>query len=133
MAGEPGTLWRTGEEMGQIGAFFDMDRTVLAGSQTGAPEDYAELRRLCDPGTLIVDDLTAPELVRFLASGTCDLLIGGVKERPIAYKLGVAFCDHNHERKHALNGFQGMLAFARELDATVNSPVWSLIPHRRRA
>lgn len=108
-------------------------RTVLAGSQTGAPEDYAELRRLCDPGTLIVDDLTAPELVRFLASGTCDLLIGGVKERPIAYKLGVAFCDHNHERKHALNGFQGMLAFARELDATVNSPVWSLIPHRRRA
>ena len=28
-----------------------------------------------------------------------DLFIGGVKERPIAYKLGVGFCDHNHERK----------------------------------
>jgi nitrogenase molybdenum-cofactor synthesis protein NifE len=105
-------------------------RTVLAGSQTGNPEDYAELRRLCDPDTVIVDDLTAPELVRFLSTHACDLLIGGVKERPIAYKLGVAFCDHNHERKHALNGFAGMTAFGREIDASVNSPVWSLLPRR---
>ena len=105
-------------------------RTVLAGSQTGSPDDYVELRRLCDPDTIIVDDLTAPELVRFLSTHRCDLLVGGVKERPVAYKLGVAFCDHNHERKHALNGFAGMAAFAREVDASVNSPVWSLIPRR---
>ena len=55
-----------------------------------------------------------------------DLFIGGVKERPIAYKLGIGFCDHNHERKIALAGFQGMLNFAREVHCSVMSPVWKL-------
>ncbi|MCH4200571.1 MAG: nitrogenase iron-molybdenum cofactor biosynthesis protein NifE, partial [Clostridium tyrobutyricum] len=52
---------------------------------------------------------------------------GGVKERPLAYKLGVAFCDHNHERKHILAGFGGAVNFAKEIDLTVNSPVWSYV------
>jgi nitrogenase molybdenum-cofactor synthesis protein NifE len=55
-------------------------------------------------------------------------LIGGVKERPIAFKLGLGFCDHNHERKEALAGFQGMVNFAREVHRTVMSPVWKLTP-----
>lgn len=31
-------------------------RTALVGSQTGNPKDYEQLRELCDPGTIIVDD-----------------------------------------------------------------------------
>jgi nitrogenase molybdenum-cofactor synthesis protein NifE len=54
--------------------------------------------------------------------------VGGVKERPIAYKLGVGFCDHNHERKECLAGFSGMLNFAREVYASVMSPVWRFVP-----
>ena len=48
----------------------------------------------------------------------------GVKERPIAYKMGLGFCDHNHERKEALAGYEGMLNFAKEIYATAMSPVW---------
>jgi nitrogenase molybdenum-cofactor synthesis protein NifE len=59
-----------------------------------------------------------------------DLFIGGVKERPVAFKLGIGFCDHNHERKIGLAGFEGCAAFAREVHATVTSPVWSLVPRR---
>jgi nitrogenase molybdenum-cofactor synthesis protein NifE len=55
-----------------------------------------------------------------------------VKERPIAYKLGVGFCDHNHERKQPLAGFTGMLNFAREVYNTVASPVWKLTPRGRK-
>jgi nitrogenase molybdenum-cofactor synthesis protein NifE len=51
-----------------------------------------------------------------------------VKERPIAFKLGIGFCDHNHERKEALAGFEGMLNFAREVYRSVMSPVWKLVP-----
>ena len=101
-------------------------RPVLAGSQTGGAADYEELRNLSDEDTVIVDDLTAGELADFCRKGGVDLLIGGVKERPIALKLGIAFCDHNHERKHALAGFQGMLAFAREVHSSITSPVWDL-------
>jgi len=57
------------------------------------------------------------ELSAFLEEKDVDLFIGGVKERPIAYKLGVGFCDHNHERKIPLAGFIGMVNFARECTA----------------
>ncbi len=103
-------------------------QVVLVGSQTGNADDYRELRDLCDDGTIIVDDSNPLELSRFLREQAVDLFIGGVKERPIAYKLGVAFCDHNHERKIALEGFIGMLNFAREVHDSVLSPVWQFVP-----
>ena len=53
-----------------------------------------------------------------------DILVGGVKERPLAYKLGIAFCDHNHERKHALGGYEGVENFTKEINLSINSPVW---------
>jgi nitrogenase molybdenum-cofactor synthesis protein NifE len=106
--------------------------TVMVGSQTGLREDYEELRELCDEGTIIVDDSNPLELSAFLQEKDVDLFIGGVKERPIAYKLGVGFCDHNHERKEPLAGFIGMLNFAREVYNTVASPVWKLTPRGRR-
>lgn len=104
--------------------------TVMVGSQTGNPEDYELLRDLCDEGTIIVDDSNPLELASFLQEKEVDLFIGGVKERPIAYKLGIGFCDHNHERKEALAGFEGMVNFAREVYGTVASPVWKLTPRR---
>lgn len=105
-------------------------KTVLVGSQTGNDEDYRQLRELCDPGTIIVDDSNPLELAKFCLEMDVDLFIGGVKERPIAYKLGIGFCDHNHERKEALAGFEGMLNFAKEVHASVMSPIWQFVPRR---
>lgn len=105
--------------------------SVLVGSQTGTAEDYRYLAELCDPGTVIVDDSNPAELARFLAEEKVDLFVGGVKERPLAYKLGVAFCDHNHERKIPLEGFIGMANFAKEVRASVCSPVWQFAPRHR--
>jgi nitrogenase molybdenum-cofactor synthesis protein NifE len=108
-------------------------QTVVVGSQTGDKEDYQQLQEISDPGTIIVDDSNPLELARFCLEKKADLFIGGVKERPIAYKLGIGFCDHNHERKEPLAGFTGMLNFAREVYSTVASPVWKLIPNRTGA
>ncbi|MGO9622420.1 MAG: nitrogenase iron-molybdenum cofactor biosynthesis protein NifE [Desulfobaccales bacterium] len=105
-------------------------QVVLVGSQTGTKEDYQELHEITDPGTIIVDDSNPLELSSFLKEAEVDLFVGGVKERPIAYKLGVGFCDHNHERKEALEGFAGMLNFAREVHNSVMSPVWRFVPRR---
>lgn len=108
---------------------LDMD-TVVVGTQTGDAADYEQLREMCDPGTIIVDDSNPIELAKFCLEKDVDLFIGGVKERPIAYKLGIGFCDHNHERKEALAGFVGMVNFAREVHASVMSPVWNYVPRR---
>jgi nitrogenase molybdenum-cofactor synthesis protein NifE len=105
-------------------------QVVLAGSQTGTAEDYATLRDMCDEGTVILDDANPLELSKYIIEKKADLFIGGVKERPIAYKLGIGFCDHNHERKIPLAGFEGMLHFAREIHTTATSPVWQFVPFR---
>lgn len=104
---------------------------VLAGSQTGNSRDYKILKKMCDDGTVILDDANPLELSKYIIEKKVDLFIGGVKERPIAYKLGVGFCDHNHERKIPLAGFEGMLHFAREIHTTVTSPVWRFVPFRQ--
>ncbi|MBF0391013.1 MAG: nitrogenase iron-molybdenum cofactor biosynthesis protein NifE, partial [Desulfamplus sp.] len=103
---------------------------ILAGSQTGSKEDYMMLKEMCDEGTVILDDANPIELAKYCIEKDADLFIGGVKERPIAYKLGIGFCDHNHERKIPLAGFIGMRNFAKEVHETVMSPVWELVPRR---
>ena len=108
-------------------------QVVLVGSQTGTAEDYQELHDITDEGTIIVDDSNPLELSSFLKEKDVDIFVGGVKERPIAYKLGVGFCDHNHERKEALEGFVGMFNFAQEVYNTVMSPVWRFVPRRSGA
>ncbi len=106
-------------------------QVVMVGSQTGTKEDYEELAAITDPGTIIVDDSNPLELTSFLTEKEVDVFVGGVKERPIAYKLGIGFCDHNHERKESLAGFTGMLNFAREVYSSVMSPVWQFTPRRK--
>ena len=93
-------------------------------------KDYDTLRDMCDDGTIILDDANPLELSKYIIEKKADLFIGGVKERPIAYKLGIGFCDHNHERKMPLAGFDGMLHFAREIHTSVTSPVWQFVPAR---
>ncbi|MFW5837954.1 MAG: nitrogenase iron-molybdenum cofactor biosynthesis protein NifE [Desulfovibrionaceae bacterium] len=114
-----------------IKAFRHLGMAVaVVGSQTGTKEDYEELSKVTDPGTIIVDDANPLELSAFIKEKDVDVFVGGVKERPIAFKLGVGFCDHNHERKEALEGFVGMLNFAREVHASAMSPVWRFTPRR---
>lgn len=101
--------------------------TVMVGTQTGKPRDYEIIKSITKEGTVILDDANPYELEKFMLEKGADILVGGVKERPLAYKLGVAFCDHNHERKHILSGFEGAVNFAEEIDLTVNSPVWKYV------
>ena len=105
-------------------------KTVMVGTQTGREEEYEVIRKLADEDTIILDDANPAELEKFMLDKGADILVGGVKERPLAYKLGVSFIDHNHERKHALCGFEGSLNFAKEVDLTVNSPVWDIVNER---
>lgn len=102
-------------------------KTAMVGTQTGTQEDYEIIRQIADSDTVILDDANPAELETFMKEKDVDILVGGVKERPLAYKLGVAFCDHNHERRHALAGYEGVLNFVKEIDASINSPIWNYV------
>lgn len=103
---------------------------VMIGTQTGRREDYDTINDLVNDGTVILDDANPAELEKFMLEKGANLLVGGVKERPLAYKLGVAFIDHNHERKHPLSGFVGAVNFAEEVYATLCSPVWQYLERK---
>jgi len=66
------------------------------------------------------------ELKELLIKQNADLLVAGVKERFLAYKMGIAFCDYNHDRTISFEGYTGMMNFAREVSITINNPVWQL-------
>jgi nitrogenase molybdenum-cofactor synthesis protein NifE len=100
---------------------------VLTGTQTGKSEEYATITSLLDEGAIVVDDTNPAEIERFLKEKRVDVMAGGVKERVLAYKLGVGFVDHNHDRKECLAGFDGAVNFAREVYVTTCSPVWTYL------
>jgi len=100
---------------------------VLTGTQTGKTEEYATITSLLDEGAIVVDDTNPAEIERFLIGKQVDVMAGGVKERVLAYKLGVGFVDHNHDRKECLAGFDGAVNFAREVYISTCSPVWKYL------
>lgn len=100
---------------------------VMIGTQTGRKDEYETIGELVSEGTVILDDANPAELERFMTGQGAHLLVGGVKERPLAYKLGIAFLDHNHDRKHPLSGFEGAVNFAAEVYSTLCSPVWDIV------
>lgn len=103
---------------------------VIIGTQTGKKEDYEQISYSVRDGTVIVDDANPLELAELLVKQKADLMVAGVKERFIAYKLGVAFCDFNHDRVVEFEGFDGFVNFAKEVDASINSPVWKAVRQR---
>ncbi len=112
------SLVRAFEELGM--------EVVIIGTQTGDRDDYKKISYIVKDGTVIIDDANPLELKGLLKKQEADLLVAGVKERFLAYKLGIAFCDFNHDRTTQFEGFDGMVNFAREVDITINSPVWRL-------
>ncbi len=97
---------------------------VVTGTQTGKQEEYETISGLLSEGTIVVDDANPAEIEKFLLEMKVDVMAGGVKERVLAYKLGIGFVDHNHDRKKCLAGFDGAVTFAREVSITTCSPVW---------
>lgn len=102
-------------------------KTVVVGTQTGKKEEYEIIEGLVEVDTILLDDANPAELEGYMKEKGVNILVGGVKERPLAYKLGIAFCDHNHERKHPLAGFEGVYNFITEINQSMNSPVWEYL------
>jgi nitrogenase molybdenum-cofactor synthesis protein NifE len=104
---------------------------VLTGTQTGKKEEYDDISGMLDADAVVIDDANPAELEKFLLEKRVDVMAGGVKERVLAYKLGIGFVDHNHDRKECLAGFDGAVTFAREVYITTCSPVWKPLKQSR--
>ncbi|MEN4018895.1 MAG: nitrogenase iron-molybdenum cofactor biosynthesis protein NifE [Methanobacterium sp.] len=116
------SLIRAFEELGM--------KVIMTGTQNGLPEDYERIMETVSEGTLVVDDANSMELSRLLQKYQPDLVISGAKEKYMTHKLGIPFCDFNHDRITSFAGFKGFINFAKELDRAVSSPVWKFTPKK---
>lgn len=115
-----------------VRAFSELGmEVVIIGTQTGGRDDYRNIACIVRDGTVIIDDANPLELKELLLRQKADLLVAGVKERFLAYKMSIAFCDFNHDRTVSFEGYEGMRNFAREVSHTINSPVWRLAVERQ--
>jgi len=129
VAGKKAAIYMGGaaKAVSLVRAFQELGmEVVVIGTQTGNRDDYQKIAYIVKEGTVIIDDANPLELKELLIKQDADLLVAGVKERFLAYKMGIAFCDFNHDRTMNFEGFEGMLNFAREVCITINSPVWQL-------
>jgi len=109
-----------------IRAFEELEmEVIMTGTQNGLPEDYQKIRDTVKEGTLIVDDSPVMELYHLLKKYKPDLVISGAKEKYMALKMGIPFCEFNHDRITSFSGFRGYINFAKNLDQAVSSPVWN--------
>jgi nitrogenase molybdenum-cofactor synthesis protein NifE len=56
-----------------------------------------------------------------------DLVVAGGKTKYLALKTKTPFLDINHGRAYPYAGYEGMVTFARQLDLTVNNPIWPML------
>ncbi|MDR3291974.1 MAG: nitrogenase iron-molybdenum cofactor biosynthesis protein NifE [Methanobrevibacter sp.] len=119
------SLVRAFEELGM--------EVVLSGTKNGMKEDYERIMEVVKVGTVVVDDANSTELMKLLKKYKPNLLISGAKEKYIALKLKIGFCDFNHDRISAFAGFKGFLEFAKEVDAAVSTTVWNTVKTELKA
>ncbi|MGA8891676.1 MAG: bifunctional nitrogenase iron-molybdenum cofactor biosynthesis protein NifEN [Anaeromyxobacteraceae bacterium] len=131
-----------------VNALRELDVEVLAaGTQNSTLEDFHRMKALMHRDARIIDDTSTAGLLGVMREKMPDLVVAGGKTKFLALKTRTPFLDINHGRAHPYAGYEGMVTFARQLDLTVNSPIfpamnrkapWELPPggldgHRERA
>jgi len=108
-----------------VNALRELDVEVLAaGTQNSTLEDFHRMKALMHKDARIIDDTSTAGLLGVMREKMPDLVVAGGKTKFLALKTRTPFLDINHGRAHPYAGYEGMVTFARQLDLTVNSPIF---------
>ncbi|GGF59602.1 nitrogenase molybdenum-iron protein subunit alpha [Paenibacillus albidus] len=112
-----------------LGAYEDLGMEVVAtGYEFAHKDDYEKTFPEMKEGSIIMDDATAYELEELAQRLDIDLMGSGVKEKYVYHKMGVPFRQmHSWDYSGPYHGYDGFKIFAKDMDMTVNSPVWTLL------
>ncbi|HEY6003999.1 MAG TPA: nitrogenase iron-molybdenum cofactor biosynthesis protein NifN, partial [Anaeromyxobacter sp.] len=90
-------------------------------------EDFHRMKSLMHRDARIIEDTSTAGLLAILREKLPDLVVAGGKTKFLALKTRTPFLDINHGRSHPYAGYEGMVTFARQLDLTVNNPIWKAL------
>jgi nitrogenase molybdenum-cofactor synthesis protein NifE len=97
---------------------------LAAGTQNSTLEDFHRMKALMHADARIIEDTSTKGLLEVMREKAPDLIVAGGKTKFLALKTRTPFLDINHGRAHPYAGYEGMVTFARQLDLTVNNPIW---------
>lgn len=97
---------------------------LAAGTQNSTLEDFHRMKALMHRDARIIEDTSTAGLLGVMAEKAPDLVVAGGKTKFLALKTLTPFLDINHGRAHPYAGYEGMVTFARQLDLTVNNPIF---------
>lgn len=108
-----------------VNALRELGVEVLAaGTQNSTLEDFHRMKALMHRDARIIEDTSTAGLLAVMREKMPDLVVAGGKTKFLALKTRTPFLDVNHGRAHPYAGYEGMVTFARQLDLTVNCPIW---------
>ncbi|MDO9068573.1 MAG: nitrogenase iron-molybdenum cofactor biosynthesis protein NifE [Deltaproteobacteria bacterium] len=100
---------------------------LAAGTQNSTLEDFYRMKGLMHKDAKIIEDTSTAGLLAVMREKMPDLIVAGGKTKFLALKTKTPFMDINHGRSHPYAGYEGMVTFARQLDMTVNNPIWATL------
>ena len=100
---------------------------LAAGTQNSTLEDFYRMKGLMHKDAQIIEDTSTAGLLAVMREKMPDLIVAGGKTKFLALKTKTPFLDINHGRSHPYAGYEGMVIFARQLDMTVNNPIWPIL------
>ena len=108
-----------------VNALNELGVEVLAaGTQNSTLEDFYRMKGLMHKDAQIIEDTSTAGLLEVMRNKAPDLIVAGGKTKFLALKTKTPFMDINHGRTHPYAGYEGMVTFSRQLDMTVNNPIW---------
>src|SRR6266545_3899320 len=100
---------------------------LAAGTQNSTLEDFHRMKALMHKDAKIIEDTSTAGLLSVMYEKMPDLIVAGGKTKFLALKTKTPFLDINHGRSHPYAGYEGMVTFAKQLDLTVNNPIWPVL------
>jgi nitrogenase molybdenum-cofactor synthesis protein NifE len=108
-----------------VNALNELGVEVLAaGTQNSTLEDFHRMKGLMHEDAQIIEDTSTAGLLAVMREKMPDLIVAGGKTKFLALKTKTPFMDINHGRSHPYAGYEGMVTFSKQLDMTVNNPIW---------
>jgi nitrogenase molybdenum-cofactor synthesis protein NifE len=126
LAGKTAVLFTGGvKTWSMVNSLTELGVEVLAaGTQNSTLEDFYRMKGLMHKDAQIIEDTSTAGLLAVMREKMPDLIVAGGKTKFLALKTKTPFMDINHGRSHPYAGYEGMVTFSKQLDMTVNNPIW---------
>lgn len=85
------------------------------------------LARLGGDEEKLADAIPPREMYKMFVEGRADMMLSGGRSQFIALKARTPWIDINQERHHGYAAYDGMVALVRQIDLSINNPIWKQV------